>query len=121
MIELKNKYHNLEVLLAIPSIHTERRRLIISKLEKIKVTVRTVPSFHELISDQKKMTDIQNLSIDDVTVVSDRSRFTDVTPTEALKETSTAKADEQVRIWSITMNKNSTGRFRAFFFFLTAL
>ena len=66
LVELKDKYQNLEVLLAIPSIHTERRRLIISKLEKIKVTVRTVPSFHELISDQKKMTDIQNLSIDDL-------------------------------------------------------
>ena len=63
---LKNEHPNLEVLLAIPNIHTERRREIISRLEKIKVAVRTVPSFHELISDQKKMTDIQNLSIDDI-------------------------------------------------------
>ena len=66
LIELKNKYQNLEVLLAIPSIQTEQRREIISELEKIKVAVRTVPSFHELISDQKKMTDIQNLSLDDL-------------------------------------------------------
>ena len=64
--ELKQKHSNLEVLLAIPSIDTDRRRKIISKLEKIKVAVRTVPSFHELISDQKKMTDIQNLSLDDL-------------------------------------------------------
>ena len=63
---LKNKYNDLEVLLAIPSIETEKRREIIAKLEKIKVAVRTVPSFHELISDQKKMTDIQNLSLDDL-------------------------------------------------------
>ena len=63
---LKNEHPNLEVLLAIPNIQTERRREIISRLEKIKVAVRTVPSFHELISDQKKMTDIQNLSIDDI-------------------------------------------------------
>jgi len=66
LIALKEKMGNLEVLLAIPSIQTEQRRKIISKLEKIKVAVRTVPSFHELISDQKKMTDIQNLSLDDL-------------------------------------------------------
>ena len=66
LIELRKKYQDLEVLLAIPSIQTEKRREIISKLEKIKVAVRTVPSFHELISDQKKMADIQNLSLDDL-------------------------------------------------------
>lgn len=62
----KKEYNNLEVLLAIPSIDTQSRRAIISKLEDIKVAVRTVPSFHELMSDQKKMTDIQNLSLDDL-------------------------------------------------------
>jgi FlaA1/EpsC-like NDP-sugar epimerase len=66
LIALKDKYGDLEILLAIPSIQTEKRRKIISKLEQIKVAVRTVPSFHELISDQKKMTDIQNLSLDDL-------------------------------------------------------
>ncbi|MCH9617432.1 MAG: hypothetical protein SP4CHLAM5_07210 [Chlamydiia bacterium] len=64
---------------------------------------------------------IQDLSIDNVTVVSDKSRFTDVSPVDLLKETSLAKADEQVRIWSITMNKDSTGKFRLFFFLLTAI
>ncbi len=64
--ELKKKFNDLEVLLAIPSIQTEQRREIIGRLEKIKVAVRTVPSFHELISDQKKMADIQNLSLDDL-------------------------------------------------------
>ena len=53
-------------MLAIPNIKTERRRKIISDLEKIKVAVRTVPSMSELISDQKRMTDIQALSIDDI-------------------------------------------------------
>ena len=64
--KLKEKYSDLEVLLAIPSIQTEKRREIIARLEAIKVAVRTVPSFNELISDQKKMTDIQNLSLDDL-------------------------------------------------------
>ena len=66
LIALKNEYSNLEVLLAIPSIQTDLRREIISKLEDIKVAVRTVPSFHELMSDQKKMTDLQSLSLDDL-------------------------------------------------------
>ena len=66
LLSLKQKHPDLEILLAIPSIHTKKRREIIFKLEQMKVAVRTVPSFHELISDQKKMTDIQNLSLDDL-------------------------------------------------------
>jgi FlaA1/EpsC-like NDP-sugar epimerase len=50
----------------MPNITTEARRKIISDLETIKVSVRTVPSMSELISDQKRMTDIQALSIDDI-------------------------------------------------------
>ena len=63
---LKKQNPSLEILLAVPNLSTDERRQIISKLERIKVAVRTVPSFHELISDQKKMTDIQNLSLDDL-------------------------------------------------------
>tara|TARA_B110000003_G_scaffold260954_1_gene282281 strand:+ start:1890 stop:3800 length:1911 start_codon:yes stop_codon:yes gene_type:complete len=66
LVALKNEYPDLEVLLAIPSIDTEKRRKIISRLEKIKVAVRTVPSFNEIISDQKQLTDLQNLSLDDL-------------------------------------------------------
>ena len=64
---------------------------------------------------------VQNLSLDDVTVVSDKSRFTDVSPTDSMKSVSAAFGDEQVKIWSITMNKNSTGKFRLFFFFIMAI
>ena len=66
LIALKEDHSDLEVLLAIPSIDTDKRREIISKLEKIKVAVRTVPSFNEIISDQKQLTDLQNLSLDDL-------------------------------------------------------
>ena len=66
LTDLKSKHPNLQVYLAIPNIKTEDRRRIISDLETIKVAVRTVPSLAELISDQKKMTDIQELSIDDI-------------------------------------------------------
>ncbi|MDA9916700.1 polysaccharide biosynthesis protein [Gammaproteobacteria bacterium] len=64
--KLKSLHPNLEVLLAIPNIKTERRRKIISDLEKIKVAVRTMPSLNELLSDMKKVTDIQELSINDI-------------------------------------------------------
>jgi len=66
LVELKAKHRNLQVFLAIPNMKTEQRRKIISDLETIKVAVRTVPSLTELISDQKKLTDIQELSIDDI-------------------------------------------------------
>jgi FlaA1/EpsC-like NDP-sugar epimerase len=66
LIKLKEQFPDLEVWLAMPSIQTEKRRSIITKLEKIKVAVRTVPSFHELITDKKTMADIQNLSLDDL-------------------------------------------------------
>lgn len=66
LVELKSKHENLQVFLAIPNMKTEQRRKIISDLETIKVAVRTVPSLTELISDQKKLSDIQELSIDDI-------------------------------------------------------
>ena len=66
LVKLKQQFPDLEVWLAMPSIQTEKRRSIITKLEKIKVAVRTVPSFHELITDKKTMSDIQNLSLDDL-------------------------------------------------------
>ena len=66
LVELKSKYDNLQVFLAIPNIKTEQRRKIISDLETIKVAVSSVPSLSELISDQKKLTDLQELSIDDI-------------------------------------------------------
>lgn len=64
--ELKKQHTNIEVLLAIPSLGLDRRREVISRLEKLKISVRTVPAFHDLIFDQKKMSDIQSLSIDDL-------------------------------------------------------
>ena len=64
--ELKESVTSLTVLLAIPSLDLTARREIITKLEELKIAVRTVPAFHELIFDQRKMSDIQSLSIDDL-------------------------------------------------------
>ena len=66
LINLKKSHPDMEVLLAIPRIKSERRREIISKLEQIKVAVKSVPSYKEIISDQKQLTDLQDLSLDDL-------------------------------------------------------
>ncbi len=58
--------NDLQILLSIPSISIDQRRKIISKLERLKVDVRSIPSLHEIVADRKKMTDIQPLSIDDI-------------------------------------------------------
>ena len=64
--KLSNKFSNLEIYLAIPSLDMSSRRKIISSLEKYKVAVRSIPALHEIVEDQKKMIEIQDLSIDDV-------------------------------------------------------
>lgn len=64
--KLSDKYRNLEIYLAIPSLNMDERRAIISSLEKFKVAVRSIPAFHEIVADEKKMAEIQDLSIDDI-------------------------------------------------------
>ena len=64
--KLTKKYPNLEVYLAIPSLDLSERRSIISSLENYKVAVRTIPSLHDLVTNQKKMVEMQDLSIDDI-------------------------------------------------------
>jgi len=64
--ELSEKYDDLEVYLAIPSLSIDARRAIISSLEKYKIAVRSIPSLHEIVTDNKKMVEMQELSIDDI-------------------------------------------------------
>lgn len=63
---------------------------------------------------------ISGLDINNVTVVSDRSRFTDITVNQ-LGESLTARPRDYVSIWSIVMSRTSTARFRLLFFFLTTI
>ncbi|MGE5195955.1 MAG: type III secretion system inner membrane ring lipoprotein SctJ [Anaerolineae bacterium] len=60
---------------------------------------------------------VNGLDINDVTVIPDRSRYTDIT-LNATAEMLTAQAKEYVSIWSIVMNKESASRFRTLFFTL---
>ena len=64
--KLVKKYPDLEVYLAIPSLNVNDRRKIIHSLEKYKIAVRSIPSFHEIITDQKKLIEMQELSIEDI-------------------------------------------------------
>tara|TARA_B100000768_G_scaffold146281_1_gene139361 strand:- start:88 stop:1995 length:1908 start_codon:yes stop_codon:yes gene_type:complete len=59
-------YPGLEVYLAIPSLSLSERREIITDLEGYKVAVRSIPALHEVVADQRKMAEIQDLSMDDV-------------------------------------------------------
>jgi FlaA1/EpsC-like NDP-sugar epimerase len=54
------------VYLAIPSINSNERQKIITKLEKYKIAVRTMPGLHELVSDDRKLAEMQDLSLDDI-------------------------------------------------------
>lgn len=76
------------------------------------------PNSH-LITKIKRLVSgsIVGLDVNDVTVIADRSRFTDISLTE-LSEEITPKAKEYVSIWSIVMSKASASRFRVIFFSL---
>jgi type III secretion protein J len=58
---------------------------------------------------------INGLDINDVTVVSDRSRFTDVS---IALSPEVSISNEYVQIWSMIMSKDSAPKFRVLFFFL---
>ncbi len=60
---------------------------------------------------------INGLDINDVTVVSDRSRFTDVS-TNSFNESMGNGTNEYVKIWSMIISKESLATFRVIFFFL---
>ena len=64
--KLSKQYSGLQVYLAIPSLNLSERRKIIASLEKYKVVVRSMPALHEIVANEKKMAEIQDLSIDDI-------------------------------------------------------
>ncbi|MBS0615315.1 MAG: type III secretion inner membrane ring lipoprotein SctJ [Verrucomicrobia bacterium] len=76
------------------------------------------PNSH-LVSKIKRLVagSVNGLDINDVTVISDRSRFTDVTINETLEE-AVPPPKEHVSIWSIVISKDSVAKFRVLFFTL---
>jgi FlaA1/EpsC-like NDP-sugar epimerase len=64
--KLSEKYPNMEVYLAIPSLSTNERRKIISSLEGYRIAIRSMPALHTIVEDEKALLQIQELSIDDI-------------------------------------------------------
>ncbi|MBU6149684.1 MAG: type III secretion inner membrane ring lipoprotein SctJ, partial [Verrucomicrobia bacterium] len=63
---------------------------------------------------------INGLDLNDVTVISDKARFTDISLNQMPQTISgNASGKEYVSIWSIVMSKHSAGKFQALFFFLS--
>ena len=65
-----NKLINSEnidlVLLALPSITRKKRNQIINNLNKSKITVKTLPSIQDIVEGKVSLTDIKDLSIEDL-------------------------------------------------------
>jgi type III secretion protein J len=78
------------------------------------------PNSH-LVSKIKRLVagSVNGLDINDVTVISDRSRFTDVTLGTSLEGAPNQPRD-YTSIWSIVISKESLPRFRLLFFLLIA-
>lgn len=65
---------------------------------------------------------VTGLEYDNVSVISDRSRFTDISLGKGAQLISSKeKGKEYVSIWSIVMAKSSLGKFRTIFFLLISL
>ena len=66
LLDLKEKYKDMQVYLAIPSITSKKRESIITKLEDHKLIVKSVPGYHQVLSDEKMILGIEDLSLDDI-------------------------------------------------------
>jgi type III secretion protein J len=79
------------------------------------------PNSH-LVSKIKRLvaSSVNGLDINDVTVISDRSRFTDVTLGTSL-EAASFQPKEYTSIWSIVVSKSSVAKFRLLFLLLIAI
>ncbi len=79
------------------------------------------PNSHLILKIKRLVSgSINGLDLNDVTVISDKARFTDISLNQ-MPENITAKepTKDYVSIWSIVMSKSSAGRFRTLFMFLS--
>ena len=63
----------------------------------------------------------QNLPIENVTIISDRARISDIDPQTLLGKFPAEVGKEYVKVWSMVMSSDSVGTFRTVFFFLLCL
>jgi type III secretion protein J len=102
---------------SLPGQEGEKKRIVAAVFVKHQ-GILDDPNSH-LITKIKRLVSgsVAGLDVNDVTVISDRSRFTDINFKDA-PESITPRAKEYVSIWSIVMAKGSTTRFRTLFFTL---
>jgi FlaA1/EpsC-like NDP-sugar epimerase len=62
-----NEKKNVDlILLAIPSISRQKRNQIINRINKYKITVKTLPSIQDIVDGKISVSDIKDLSIEDL-------------------------------------------------------
>ena len=54
------------ILLALPSISRQKRNQIINRINKYKVTVKTLPSIQDIVDGKISISDIKDLTIEDL-------------------------------------------------------
>ncbi|NGX59665.1 MAG: Nodulation protein NolT [Chlamydiae bacterium] len=107
-----------EAAIVLPGVEEEQKKSITAAIFVKHNGILDDPNSH-LVTKIKRLVSgsVTGLDINNVTVISDRSRFTDITLKEK-PEGITPKSKEYVSIWSIVMSKASAGRFRALFFLM---
>ena len=63
---LCDRRHVREVLLAMPRLNRQRRRRIISRLEKLGVEVKTIPAMGDLVAGKARVTDLRPVMPEDM-------------------------------------------------------
>ncbi len=64
--DLIDKYHIDEILMAIPSASSSRRKRILRELEPLRVHVRSLPSLEEIVNCEVKIDDIREVDMVDL-------------------------------------------------------
>ncbi len=79
------------------------------------------PNSHLILKVKRLVSgSVNGLDLNDVTIISDKARFTDITLGQISENiTSQSQSKEYVSIWSIVMSKNSASRFRSLFLLLS--
>jgi UDP-N-acetylglucosamine 4,6-dehydratase len=64
--KIRAKINPLEILLAVPNMHSDERKDLLKYLETKRVTVRTIPSLDEITSRTAKVDDLRDVDINDL-------------------------------------------------------
>ncbi len=103
---------------AMPGVQAPQQKITASVYVKHQ-GVLDDPNSHLVIKIKRLVSgSVNGLDVNDVTVISDKSRFADISLTPTTEDL-TPQTKEYVSIWSIVMSKSSAARFRFLFFFLS--